>query len=154
VVGCSSFAFVARQHRCPSVLRRNRLTPRPSGRLRRRLTQALGSTLGEKIELLVSYAERLAACTALAAGGALVIHFADKLLFGPWAPRVIGALLFFLAFVIIVQVNTDLSVALANHTKNRRASIVTVLIVAPLLQLVCIYFIAAAVLAATSSLSP
>ena len=33
-----------RQHRRPSVPRRNRLTPRPSGRLRRRLTQALGST--------------------------------------------------------------------------------------------------------------
>src|SRR6185437_2140667 len=41
VVGCSSFAFVVRQHRRLSVLRRNRLTPRPSGRLRRRLTPAL-----------------------------------------------------------------------------------------------------------------
>ena len=41
VVGCSSFVFVVRQHRRPSMLRRNRLTPRPSGRLRRRLTQAL-----------------------------------------------------------------------------------------------------------------
>ncbi len=110
--------------------------------------------MGEKIELVVTYAERLAACTALAAGGALVIHFAEKLLFGPWAPRAIGGLLFFLAFVVIVQVNTDLSVALANRTKNRRASIVTVLIVAPVLQLVCIYFISAGVLAATSSLTP
>ncbi|SFL29193.1 hypothetical protein SAMN05192579_12525 [Rhodanobacter glycinis] len=41
VVGCSSFAFVVRQHCRPSMQRRNRLTPRPSGRLRRRLTQAL-----------------------------------------------------------------------------------------------------------------
>src|SRR5690606_20567039 len=38
VVGCSSFVFVVRQHRRPSMPRRNRLTPRPSGRLRRRLT--------------------------------------------------------------------------------------------------------------------
>jgi hypothetical protein len=110
--------------------------------------------LGERIELIVSYAERLAACTALAVGGALVIHFADRLLFGPWAPRAIGALLTFLAFLVIYQVNTDLSVTLAKYVKNRRASIITVLIVAPVLQLLCIYFIAAGVFAATSSLTP
>ena len=38
-----------RQHRRPSVPRRNRLTPRPSGRLRRRLTQALGPKYAQSL---------------------------------------------------------------------------------------------------------
>ena len=61
VVGCSSFVFVVRQHRRPGMRRRNRLTPRPSGRLRRRLTQALA--LSEEV---VKSRRLLASLTGLA----------------------------------------------------------------------------------------
>jgi hypothetical protein len=101
-----------------------------------------------KGQLIVDYGQSLAACTALAVGGALVFDHAAKLLFGPWVPRIVGALIFLVAFGLAYQASQDLALGLAQGSGNRWARALFGGLIASVLQLVCIYFITAAVIAA------
>ena len=110
--------------------------------------------MSEKFEAIIGYIERLAACTALAAGGVLIIHYAPKLMFGPWVPRIVGGLLFLFAFFLVVTANTNLAILLSADDKHRLRAATLAGVIAAGLQLVCMYFIIAGVMAATSTLAP
>ena len=101
---------------------------------------------------LAAYGERLASCTVLAVGAALIFRFAERLWLGPWVPGAVAVALWLFAFYLVIYSNSKLAVALAPSTGRLwfRAAIAGV--IAGALWLVCMYFIVASVFAATASL--
>ena len=103
-----------------------------------------------KIDALVSYIERVAVCTAVAVGSALIYSFSEKLPFGPWVPVTVAAILFLAATFLLVQSSVLFTGAL--KLKSNRPALAGLIGFA--LNLACSYFVLVSVMAATQSVHP
>ena len=100
------------------------------------------------LERITNYAERLGACAALAAGGGLIVVYAKDLVLGPVVPQIMGILLGIIAMMVASRASISLALSYRDGSKLR---LVAISLLSGSLQLVCVYFISAAILAAKTA---
>lgn len=104
--------------------------------------------MNTNLERVVSLAERLGACAALAAGGSLITSFANRLAFGPLVPRIVGILAVAVASALASLVCIDFVNSLPVRNK---IALVGGALFCSLLSLTAFYLVNAAVYAAQVS---
>jgi hypothetical protein len=104
----------------------------------------------EKFDSLITYIERVAVSTALIIGAALIYYYSEKLVLGPWAPRIVAVLLFLLASIMLIFSGSELIDSITAKSKSAFLAGLCGF----LLNLAAAYFVIASLFAAIGSLNP
>jgi hypothetical protein len=100
------------------------------------------------IERIIKLAERYGACAALAAGGAFIVSFADKLVFGPLVPQIVGVLVTAIAGGLASYAGIDF---VNSYPTRNKLTLLLASLLSAFLALAGMYFLEAAVYAAKAS---
>jgi hypothetical protein len=107
--------------------------------------------MNQRLDRLFLLVERFAACAALAAGGAVIVAFAHKLVFGPLLPQVVGVLISGIAGGLACYVGLDFTNSIPIRSKLHGFLLA---LLGMVLVLAGMYFVEAASYAAKASLAP
>lgn len=104
--------------------------------------------MADQLDDVIQLIERYGACAALAVGGALIVVFADVLVWGPLAPRVIGTILLVFSGGLASYVGLDF---IRRYQETGRIRLLFAVLLSVFLSVAGLYFVTAAVQAAKLS---
>ena len=107
-----------------------------------------GMDTKQHIERVMTLAERYGVCAALAAGGSLIVSFADKLVFGPLIPQIVGVIVTALAGGLASFAGIDF---INSYQARSKLTLILASLLSGVLALAGLYFVGAAVYAANAS---
>ena len=102
----------------------------------------------QRLEEITKLVEHYGACSALAAGGVLIVSFADQLMLGPLLPQIVGSIVTSIAGGLASYIGVDF---VRRQQTGGKIRLLFAMFLSAFLSLAGVYFVAAAVYAAKAS---
>jgi hypothetical protein len=104
--------------------------------------------MNQQLEDIIQLVEHYGACAALAAGGAVIFSFADKLVLGPLIPQIVGSIVTIIACGLSSYVGTDF---VRRYQTAGKIKLLFAMFLSAFLYLAGTYFVISAVYVARAS---